>query len=200
MAYILGFFAADGYITINRRGGQFWCFQIADKKLLKQIKSIIKADHKISARKTNNNTLYRLQIGSIEMCSDLRKLGFSKNKTKSLSVPHIPEKYFSHFVRGYFDGDGSVWVGYVHKERASALLAIRSVFTSCSGEVLGALRQKLDKVGVDKGVLSNHKSNYHRLTYSIYGSLKLYDFMYNHKTRSLKNKLFLERKKRVFDQ
>jgi len=34
MAYVLGFFSADGYITINKRGGQFWCIQITDKKLL----------------------------------------------------------------------------------------------------------------------------------------------------------------------
>ena len=38
MAYILGFFAADGYITVNRRGGQFWCIQINDKELLEEIK------------------------------------------------------------------------------------------------------------------------------------------------------------------
>ena len=36
MAYVLGFFATDGYITVNKHGGQFWCMDIADKKLLKK--------------------------------------------------------------------------------------------------------------------------------------------------------------------
>ena len=99
MAYILGFFAADGYITVNRRGGQYWCFQITDKELLERIKKSIKSGHKISVRpgSGNNQTIYRLQIGSIEMCNDLRELGFGERKTKCLTVPNVPNKYFSHF-------------------------------------------------------------------------------------------------------
>ncbi|MFA6586268.1 MAG: LAGLIDADG family homing endonuclease [Candidatus Paceibacterota bacterium] len=97
MAYVLGFFAADGYITVNKRGGQFWCIQTTDKELLQGIKKVIGADHKISIRlprKINENISYRLQIGSIEMCDDLRKLGFSERKTKNLVIPNIPKKYF----------------------------------------------------------------------------------------------------------
>jgi len=201
MAYILGFFAADGYITVNKRGGQFWCIQITDKKLLYTIKKVIHAEHKISERagKISEKKLYRLQIGSIEMCDDLRKLGFSERKTNSLSVPHVPTKYLTHFVRGYFDGDGSVWVGLIHKKRITKLLAVRSIFTSCSNEFLETLKQKLLESGISGGVLRRDGSNYYRLTYSIYGSLKLYDFMYNHKV-SILNKLFLERKKKVFDR
>jgi len=44
MAYVLGFFAADGYITVNKRGGQFWCIQITDKKLLVSIREAIKSE------------------------------------------------------------------------------------------------------------------------------------------------------------
>src|SRR3989338_9076928 len=109
MAYVLGFFAADGYITVNRRGGQFWCIQITDKKLLEQIRKVVQSGHKISTRVRDGNEkmVHRLQIGSIEMCDDLRKLGFFERKTKNLTVPHAPQKYFSDFVRGYFDGDGN---------------------------------------------------------------------------------------------
>ncbi len=100
MAYVLGFFAADGYITVNKRGGQFWCIQIADARLLKDIKKAIDSEHKISLRKGNEreSDMHRLQIGSIEMCNDLRKLGYYERKTKSLAVPNIPKKYFSQFV------------------------------------------------------------------------------------------------------
>lgn len=110
MAYVLGFFSADGYITVNKRGGQFWCIQITDKKLLEQIKKTVESEHKISTRigRGNESILYRLQIGSIEMCDDLRKLSLRERKTKSLIVPNVPDKYFADFVRGYFDGDGGV--------------------------------------------------------------------------------------------
>ena len=67
MAYVLGFFAADGYITVNKRGGQFWCIQIIDRELLKEIKNTTDAEHKIGVRKGKGNeqNLYRIQIGSI---------------------------------------------------------------------------------------------------------------------------------------
>ena len=131
MAYVLGFFAADGYITVNKRGGQFWCIQITDKDLLYSIRRAIDSEHKIGERpeKNNERAQYRLQIGSIEMCNDLRKLGFNERKTKSLSVPNIQEKYLADFTRGYFDGDGNVWTGLFHKERKHSMLNLLCVFT-----------------------------------------------------------------------
>jgi len=203
MAYVLGFFSADGYITVNRRGGQFWCIQITDRNLLEKIKKIIGSGHKISIRfprKSTERKSYRLQIGSVEMCNDLRSLGFREKKTLNLSVPNVPEKYFSSFVRGYFDGDGNVWTGYVHRKRKSQYLSIQTVFTSCSKNFLETLRTRLEKYAVNKGVLRKDVSgNYYRLTYSINGSIKLKDFMYNHGVET-SNMIFLKRKKNIFDR
>ena len=60
MAYLLGFFAADGYITLNKRGANFWCIEITDKDLLYKIKDTIESEHKISERigKGNNKDQY----------------------------------------------------------------------------------------------------------------------------------------------
>jgi intein/homing endonuclease len=200
MAYVLGFFAADGYITVNKRGGQFWCIQVADKKLLESIKKEISSEHKIGIRLYKNSIKsisYRLQIGSIEMCEDLRKLGFSKRKTKSLSVPNVPDKYFSDFIRGYFDGDGNVWSGLVHKDRKTHTLVLQIVFTSCSLKFLEKIREKLQMFDMERGVIRKGKGNYFRLVYSVRNSLKLHDFMYNGIGTS---KLFLQRKKDVFQR
>jgi len=199
MAYVLGFFAADGYITVNKRGGQFWCIDIGDKKLIEEIKLIIQAEHKISVRRRHkeNYASYRLQIGSGEMCDDLRSLGYNIRKTKSLVVPNIPKKYFSNFVRGYFDGDGNVWSGLIHKGRNISTLAIQTVFTSCSFEFLEKMRIILEVFNIERGVLRKGKGNYYRLTYSVNNSLKLYNFMYNGLGTS---KLFLQRKKDVFER
>jgi len=199
MAYVLGFFAADGYITVNKRGGQFWCIDITDRKLIERIKLVINAEHKISVRKRGSGiyTSYRLQIGSIEMCDDLRRIGYSERKTKSLSVPSVPNKYLSHFVRGYFDGDGNVWTGWIHKERKTKTLVIRTVFTSCSRNFLREIRERLELFDIKRGVLRQGGGNYYRLTYSVFGSLKLSDFMYNNQNTS---SLFLKRKRDVFER
>lgn len=199
MAYVLGFFAADGYITVNKRGGQFWCIQITDKKLLEQIKKVVGAGHKIGIRfmGKSESTLYRLQIGSIEMCDDLRKLGFSEQKTKSLVVPNIPQKYFSDFTRGYFDGDGNVWIGFVHKKSKKPNLTLRTMFTSCSLNFLEQLQKRLRNFNIEGGSVYISKENYSRLQFSTNDSLKLFDFMYNQCDRNAKQ-LFLNRKKKVY--
>jgi len=199
MAYVLGFFAADGYMTLNKRGAHFWSIHITDKLLLEEIKKSIKSEHKISIKikKDNEKTGYRLQIGSKEMYNDLYNLGMRQNKTKSLAVPKVPNKYFNHFVRGYFDGDGNVWVGYVHKERKTRLRTIRTIFTSCSEIFLQGIKNKLEDNNIQKGVLRKGKGNYYTLTYSVLSSLKLYDFMYNDLGIS---KLLLNRKKVIFER
>ena len=198
MAYVLGFFAADGYMTVTKRGSEFWCIQITDKSLLYKIRTVIQSEHKISIRKskTDNKTLYRLQIGSKEMCENLRSLGFRERKTKSLSVPYIPDKFLPDFVRGYFDGDGNVWVS---KKEAKNRQNILTVFTSNSYDFLKNLHQQLGNLGIKGGSLYKSKDNYSRLQFSLWDSLKLYEIMYNNNIKD-SDFIYLRRKKQVFDK
>lgn len=200
MAYVLGFFAADGYMTVNKRGGHFWNIQITDEKLLNSIKKCIGSDHKISKRtmKGNEKPLYRLQVGSKEMFNDLYALGMRQDKTKSLAIPKIQKLHLGDFVRGYFDGDGNVWTGYVNKKRNTKTLVIQTTFTSCSLVFLTKLKDILNRNEVDNGYLVKGKRNYFRLVFSVRGSLKLYNLMYNRMVDG--GKLFLLRKKKVFDK
>lgn len=199
MAYVLGFFAADGYMTENKRGGCFWNIQITDKNLLQNIKKVIKSEHKISVRKGKGkeSDLYRIQIGSKEMYHDLYNLGMRQNKNKSITIPCVPDMYFKDFVRGYFDGDGNVWVGRMHKKRKVSTLVISSHFTSCSIKFLKKLQTKLESFGIRGGCIYRPEKNYSRLQYSIKNSLKLYNFMYN---KLDKSNLFLKRKKVRFEE
>ncbi len=201
MSYILGFFAADGYITVNRRGGQFWSIQIADQELLERIKITIESEHHIGVRPAKNNekAQYRLQIGSIEMCDDLRRLGYDVRKTKSLAVPNVPEEFFPQFVRGYFDGDGNVWKGISHKGRGASNLTLSTMFTSCSVDFLRCLHGRLKAGGLMGGSIYTSKGNYSRLQFSVRDSLRLYDFMYNTSVPLPLGGLCLERKKKVFE-
>ncbi|MEK7659760.1 MAG: LAGLIDADG family homing endonuclease [Patescibacteria group bacterium] len=196
MAYVLGFFMADGYMTHNSRGAHFLCMQITDRNLLYKLRAAMRSTHKVSARTTHDagKPLYRLQIGSKEMCDDLRKLGIRNGKTHNMRLPNVPQKYVSDFVRGYFDGDGNVWVGLVHKERQRSLLAINTVFTSCSGHFLRVLKKTLKEYEIH-GHMSNANS-YCRLSYSIHASLKLHGLMYG----KYHGNLFLRRKRKVFER
>ncbi|MCK5285771.1 MAG: hypothetical protein KAJ58_00920 [Candidatus Pacebacteria bacterium] len=197
MAYVLGFFMADGSIDINPRGSHYLSIQICDKELLESIKKTLESNHKISVRKGfgNESDKYRLQIGRKEMFEDLQKLGVNQQKSHTMEMPKVPKKYFGDFVRGYFDGDGNVWVGFVHKERKTPTLVIHTVFTSCSRMFLNSLHNEIQEQGILGGGIIC-KKNAFCLKYSINDSLKLYKLMYN----SLDNDLFLERKRIVFKE
>ncbi len=201
MAYVLGFFVADGNMIRNKRGAHFIEFQITDKDLLKEIKKALGSNHKISTRRRSVfnkkwKDAYRLQIGSKEIFNDLIKLGMMPNKSKTIDLPNIPNKYFSDFVRGYFDGDGNVTiVNYVRKDRKNKKSrTILSGFTSGSKIFLQNLHINLKKITEICGGTLNYSSRGYRLYFSVNDSWKLYDFMYNNK-----NDLFLKRKKKIFE-
>ena len=196
MAYVLGFFAADGNISVGKRGAHFFSLQITDRDVVYKIRDILDSDHFIGEQKgkENHKTKYRLQIGSREMCDDLRSLGMKENKTYTMVLPNVPEKFLFDFVCGYFDGDGHVWVGEMNKERKTKRIVIQTAFTSCSQIFLVELKERLDKYGI-KGFLTC-KKRYSRLYYSIHGSLELYRLMYH----ACANELYLPRKKVVFEK
>ena len=53
----------------------------------------------------------RLEISSNKMVKDLINLGVSYRKTFQLQFPEkIEPSLIKHFIRGYFDGDGSITV------------------------------------------------------------------------------------------
>jgi hypothetical protein len=93
MAYALGLFAADGLMLRNSRGAHFIEFHITDKDILFQIRTALGSSHCVSEHKgrPDHKTLYRLQIGSKMIFSDLKRLGFSQAKSTHLAFPDVPD-------------------------------------------------------------------------------------------------------------
>ncbi|MDZ7612139.1 MAG: LAGLIDADG family homing endonuclease [Candidatus Moranbacteria bacterium] len=193
MSYVLGFFAADGCMIKNNRGAHFIEFHITDKDLLEKIKIAMKSNHKISVRKRGDwKVSYRLQIGSKEMFKDLVSQGMIPRKTLDLKLPKVPNEVLCDFVRGYFDGDGNVFV-IKRKDRKTGRLTIQTHFTCGNREFLKNLQERLKLVAGLRGGSLYSKENASRLKFSIYDSIKLYNFMYGKESD-----LFLSRKKEKF--
>ncbi len=201
MAYVLGFFAADGNMLKNKRGAHFIEFQSTDKEIINKIRKVLKTNlaiGKYQSKYKNHNKRYRLQIGSKEIFNDLLKLGLTPNKSLTLKMPKVPNKYLSHFTRGYFDGDGNVSISYyVRRARNNKKsITILSGFTCGSKKFLEELFIKLKQLSNVFGGTLYHHSGAHRLFFSVKDSLVLYKFMYANTT----NNLFLARKKKVFEK
>lgn len=116
-AYWLGFLYADGCMT--KTGGVNLLLSRNDRSHLEKYKADLKIENPIEDRsqKTKSNKTGVQHSSKIRICdkklySDLLKLGCVQNKTFKLLFPRedqVPKYLVKHFIRGYFDGDGSVW-------------------------------------------------------------------------------------------
>ena len=63
-------------------------------------------------------TISAIHLTSDKMFNDLIKQGCIPNKSLVLTFPNkyqVPENLINHFIRGYFDGDGSINYGIREK-------------------------------------------------------------------------------------
>lgn len=192
-AYFLGFIYADGNvyknhlkIDINKK----------DINLLKVFLQELESDHKIYIYKDNVS----INISNQKIKSDLNSLGVFPRKTYNMNFPEnnqVPEKYIRHFIRGYFDGDGSIQLhNYEHPIWRFTFMAPEN-FCQKIIEILEQncnikLSQLQDKrVSVDMKTLYLSKSV---RPSKIINLKKVYDYLYND------SDIFLERKKNIFEQ
>ena len=108
-AYILGFLYADGNVGNNKYVMQI-TLQEEDKHILDQFKIELNTNiplyYKESKNKNRKNT-YTLMINNKHMHQSLIDKGVVPQKTMIIRFPDfLDEKLISHFIRGYFDGDG----------------------------------------------------------------------------------------------
>ena len=200
MAYVLGFFTADGNLTLGNRGNHFIEFTSCDKEIMEKIREVMGCTHKISSRERNKKwkTSYRIQIGSKIIFNDLIKLGLTPNKSLTLKLPKIPKNYLPHFLRGYFDGDGSITVGYFKKRgRKSKSLVVMTRFTCGSKAFLLPLKEQINKLLSTKGSILHYAGAWH-LVYGKKDSQKLFSFMYSKSGKD--NLIYLDRKYKIYQR
>lgn len=119
-AYFLGLFYADG-CNLEKQKSISLGFAEKDKELLYKFMEAIESNHKIDIRNRgykNSQDFYRVSINSPILSADLTKHGCVATKTHLLkTLPEMEESLIRHFIRGYFDGDGSVWYSLVEDSK-----------------------------------------------------------------------------------
>ena len=108
-AYFLGLMSADGSVV-----GSSISLELTecDQYILERFNKYANfhVDCLITEKKNGDNSKPRktLRIHSKNMTIDLKKYGIIQNKSAldSIFIPNLSKKLISHFIRGYFDGDG----------------------------------------------------------------------------------------------
>lgn len=148
-AYWLGFLYADGYVCQCERNSEVGIeLSARDVEHLRKFNKSLNGNISPSFKNRKEGKIHStdgivsFRIYNKKMVEDLIKWGCTKNKTFSIKMPPIKDvELIWHFIRGYFDGDGSI---YIDKTRDF----IGFNFSSGSKEMLEQLRTFLYENGV----------------------------------------------------
>jgi DNA-binding transcriptional regulator WhiA len=189
MAYIMGFFAADGNVSSKDNRIDLELASI-DYEILEKIKEEIDLERSIKIYTCANGYIKnKLYFYSQKIKQDLIYYGIVPNKTYSsdFKFPHnLKEQYYIDYIRGYFDGDGSIGMcGY------SLKFQIDSTNLSVIKDIQLTFKKQYN---INLQITSEKKVNLISFRLYCYGEevKKIYQILYT------PNSLFLKRKKELF--
>lgn len=160
-AYWLGFITADGWVSFGKNNSAEVSIQLAikDYEHLKKINKSLNGNYEINIKEKkssfneNINKFCLLRIYSIKMATDLLKYNITPNKTYEIQLVELSDELMPHFIRGYFDGDGCVYI-HSHQQRN-----ISTKFTCVSELFVEQIRKYLLKHNINTYVVKNENSN-----------------------------------------
>lgn len=115
-AYIFGLLYADGNNSMDKSTVRI-SLQESDVDLLEKVRHELESENPLKYIDYSNRiygngyvskNMYQLEFYSSHMCSSLCDHGLIPNKSLKIDFPKdIDKSLYSHFIRGYFDGNGS---------------------------------------------------------------------------------------------
>ncbi len=150
--YILGFLYADGSINNG-------CLSISlskkDEEILEFIKNELEFGGNIRTYSLKKHEYVRLSITSKKMINDLNNLGVIKNKTyESKKLPTVSKEFLPHLIRGFFDGDGSIYC--IKRPNRSPDFCVNF---SSNTDVLNEIKTALLNINITSGKIRYRNGN-----------------------------------------
>lgn len=106
-AYWLGMLLSDGNLYKTQMTLKL---QRKDRSILEKFKKSLNSEHPIhDGISSEGHEFSSFFIGSKKLAAQLKKLGVIPNKTFTVEFPSLNKEFNSHFIRGYFDGDGCMY-------------------------------------------------------------------------------------------
>lgn len=190
-AYILGFFAADGSIDEKRK-----TFRVKikeeDSEIIYLIKDTICPDARLfnvepyeitgrNNKKYIGKRQFGIDVNSTYIVNDLVSLGYGYNKTYSeLKLPNINKNLIRHFIRGYFDSDGSFCGNIRYDEDKSPRKVVKFSICSKKLSILEDIKNFFKENGINVNIYYQKRDDMYLLNTSSQRQVKLiYKLLYH---------------------
>ena len=168
-AYMLGYYFADG--TCSVKAGRITMSQTESDKYIIELFKKLSPYTKITEAKecVNKKTGYiskpmlSISINSKHMVETLESYGIGSNKTydSKTNFSFIPENLMIHFIRGYFDGDGTVCVTNGKKKIANKNGEIKEYnYSNYTWQIVCHNKEPLDAI-----------KNFFEIKYGVYSNI-----------------------------
>ena len=187
-AYILGLLWADGHNSVDL-GKITIQLQERDKQILEDINKVTQSNMplwflNLHDKNPNWSNTYTLTFRSRHMSNILESYGMVQRKSLVLEFPQCVDEYlYSHFIRGYIDGDGSIYYS-----QSKNVYRISMVGTKMFLEFVQTI---CNKIGVKTSL--HHKDSHNNVIYTLsttsnIGTLTFLKWIYNDATLKLQRK------------
>lgn len=187
-AYWLGLIASDGNLSDADKTKTYRVtisLQQQDSYLIEEFKKDLNSKNKLMTR----NNQIEFKINNEKIYKDLLHYNMTPRKSLTLKFPtNLDEKYISHFVRGVFDGDGSI---YFDKKTKN----IKPRFSICGSlDLLEHIQNyMIEELGINKTKI-RQKGNIYEIRYGGREAIKkIAKWMYQD------SEIYMKRKKEKFD-
>ena len=189
LAYFLGLFGADG--NVHKKDNMF-CIELQrqDREILEKIRRKINLSREVkdycTGRGFENSKIYFYSKELKEYFKNNYDLMPNKTYDENFKYPHVLEdKYFLDYVRGYFDGYGSI-----KKTDCSLTFQI-----DANRSIARAIKDKFKELyNIDLQISSNQKKNFQLYRAYCYGDKAKDVFQLLYTTQSAKDGMYMKRK------
>jgi len=185
-AYWLGLIAADGCVMTKNRNIISITLHNNDSNILSVFLNDLQSNYPLHYQKRDK--CCRILIESKQIVKDLSIYNIKPQKTFNFRFPNkLNKKLYNHFIRGYFDGDGCIYISKINQIEYS--ITSNEDFLKELQNVL-ILKCKLNKTKLKQYKRTKIKT---MVYYGNKQAEKIYNYMYKNAT------IFFPRKKEKFD-
>lgn len=171
-SYIFGLIMSDGSLIFDKHSSrERIVFSSNDYDMLDKIRKYCYIARDIYKNKDKGYVLIYINQDAINF---LKNYGLEYNKSKTNILPILPKDLMCHFIRGYFDGDGSI---LTNKNKYGTYQQVK--FTTGSETFSKELNQYFRDLGYSSNIYNTDRNNFYVIISKTKQIADYYNYIYH---------------------